>query len=102
METKRMEDYTTEELFEMMQAINYETGDLFDESVYDMGELDDLFVDTPPSEFAMMLTRDFNIHHDYFTFDGYGHIVSLDSYKLEKHLELLRETIVEYYRELYE
>lgn len=102
METKRIEDYTAEELLEMMHEINCETGDLFDEAIYDMGELDDLYAGIQPSEFAMMLSRDFNIHHDYFTFDGYGHIVSLDSYKLEKHLELLRETIVEYYRELYE
>lgn len=100
METKRMEDYTVEELYEMMQEINYETGDLQDEAVYDMEQLDDLFIDTQPSEFAMMLSRDFNIHHDYFFFDGYGKIVSLDSYKLEKYLEMLRETIVEYYHEI--
>lgn len=102
METKRIEDYTTEELFEMMQAINYETGDLQDEAIYDMGELDDIFVDTQPSDFARMLSSEFNIHHDYFTFDGYGRIVSLDSYRLENYLDLLRETIVEYYHELNE
>ena len=97
METKKMEDYTTEELFEMMQVINYETGDLQDEAIYDMSELDDLFVDTQPSEFARMLSSEFNIHHDYFTFDGYGRLVSLDSYRLENYLDLLRESIVEFY-----
>jgi len=88
-----------EELQMMVQEINDYDGYFSDLYCYDMDSIDDLLHGIEPSEILIMVGQDFNIHHDYFRFDGYGHLESL--YQVEYYKELIdrEEEIRELYKE---
>ena len=53
-------------------------GFLGDNRVYPMNELDELLEGYKPSEIIRMVDSSFNISDNYFYYDGYGHICSID------------------------
>ena len=58
----------------------------YEETLFSMDELDDLLGDKKPSELLTMVDDDFNYNDDYFYFDGYGRLCSVN------YLEIFFET----------
>ena len=50
----------------------------YEETLFSMDELDDLLGDRKPSELLTMVDDDFNYNDDYFYFDGYGRLCSVN------------------------
>ena len=50
----------------------------YEETLFSMDELDDLLGDKKPSELLTMVDDDFNYNDDYFYFDGYGRLCSVN------------------------
>ena len=50
----------------------------YEETLFSMDELDDLLGDKKPSELLAMVDDDFNYNDDYFYFDGYGRLCSVN------------------------
>lgn len=57
-----------------------------DDEIYSMGEFDELMSYNTPSEIASRIFYGggFNPNHDYFAFDGYANLVSIDYPDAEK------------------
>ena len=68
----------------------------YEETLFSMDELDDLLGDKKPSELLTMVDDDFNYNDDYFYFDGYGRLCSVN------YLEIFFETGRGDIREIYE
>ena len=58
----------------------------YEETLFNMDELDDLLGNKKPSELLSMVDDDFSYNDDYFYFDGYGRLCSV------KYLEIFFET----------
>lgn len=58
----------------------------YEETLFSMDELDDLLGGKKPSELLTMVDDDFNYNDDYFYFDGYGRLCSVN------YLEIFFET----------
>ena len=58
----------------------------YDDIIYSMGEFDEIMSCETPSEIASRIFYGggFNPNHDYFAFDGYANLVSLDYPDAEK------------------
>lgn len=52
----------------------------YEETIYNMDDLDDLLEGKKPSELLTMADDDFNYCDDYFYFNAYGHICSVDDF----------------------
>ena len=50
----------------------------YEETLFSMDELDDLLAGKKPSELLTMVNDDFNYNDDYFYFDGYGRLCSVN------------------------
>ena len=50
----------------------------YGERLFNMDDLDDLLGDRKPSELLTMVDDDFNYNDDYFYFDGYGRLCSVN------------------------
>ena len=50
----------------------------YEETLFSMDELDGLLGDRKPSELLTMVHADFNYNDDYFYFDGYGRLCSVN------------------------
>ena len=50
----------------------------YEETLFSMDELDDLLAGKKPSEVLTMVHDDFNYNDDYFYFDGYGRLCSVN------------------------
>ena len=50
----------------------------YEERLFNMDDLDDLLGDRKPSELLTMVNDDFNYNDDYFYFDGYGRLCSVN------------------------
>ena len=50
----------------------------YEERLYNMNDLDELLGDRKPSELLTMVNDDFNYNDDYFYFDGYGRLCSVN------------------------
>lgn len=50
----------------------------YEETLFSMDELDDLLGGKKPSELLTMVDDDFNYNDDYFYFDGYGRLCSVN------------------------
>lgn len=50
----------------------------YEETLFSMDELDDLLGGRKPSELLTMVHADFNYNDDYFYFDGYGRLCSVN------------------------
>lgn len=52
----------------------------YEERLYNMDDLDELLGDRKPSELLTMVDDDFSYNDDYFYFDGYGRLCSVDDF----------------------
>lgn len=61
----------------------------YDDLIYDMEEFDEIFQNDEPSYIAnRIFYGDFNPNDEYFTFNGYGNLVSFDSFDILEHISL--------------
>ena len=71
--------------------------------VYQMEEFDDLMYGEEPLEIANRIYfGDFNPNHEYFRFNGYANLESLDEYKVEEEIKDYASEIAQRTVELYE
>ena len=88
-----------EQFNEIMDDLNY-----YDEQVYTMYDLDEMFLKSPYDAIRCAFygerfnfTNDnFNPNDDYFTFNGYGNLVSIDRYYLQEYFDEYKDIILEY------
>ena len=96
-------NYTTEQLLIMAREVNGYDGSLDYFEWYGMAELDEIMYGQDAHGFACRIHfGDFNPMDDYFRFDGYGNLESVDAWGLEKMAEEWAEDIINRYRELSE
>lgn len=85
-------------LQEMVQEVNSYNGDLEYLSVYLMDNFDDILCNLNPTVIAQMIQfGKFNIHDDYFNFNGYGNLVSRNHDDLMAEIEDEENYIIETY-----
>lgn len=61
----------------------------YEDWIYNMEELDELLVDRKPSYIAnRIFYGEFNPNDEYFTFNGYGNLVSFDSFDIAEHISI--------------
>ena len=91
------------ELLEMVQEVNGYNGALEYLEFFDMECFNELMCGSYPDELARRIFHgDFNPNHEYFEFNGYGNLVSLSDYELERELLDYEEEIRSTYKELFE
>ena len=95
-------EVSTEMLLEILRDINRYNGAYEGDELYYMDELDELFQDFLPSRLLLMVGDNFNVYHDYFRIDGYGHLISMNSWELDEYLEMLKSDILNELIELLE
>lgn len=85
------------ELADLLQYINSYDGS-FEESIYyDMDSFDEFMSNYTPSEIARMIHfGEFNPNDDYFRFDGYGNLESLDWQEISDEAESLESDIIDH------
>jgi hypothetical protein len=75
-----------------------------DNAIYPMEELDDMLSGNRPEEIirlALYGTRfgfgedNFNLNDDYFSFNGYGNLISLASYCIEEYCDLYLDDMIQ-------
>ena len=72
-----IQDLTDDEIITMIAVINPSTNGVYDEAIlYNMDDIDNLEAGTTPSRLLHKTAGDFNINHQYFTYDGYDNLVS--------------------------
>lgn len=101
---KDMEEFTVEELMEMVQDVNNWDGRFDLIKVYENDEeFFDTFFPSSPYELVQKISYgSYNFNDEYVRFDGYGNLESLSSYEYEKEIEDYRYEILEAYKELVE
>lgn len=96
-------NYTTEQLLTMASEVNGFDGSLEYFEWYDMDDLDEIMHGQDAHWIACRVHfGDFNPMDDYFRFDGYGNLESIDEWGLEMEAEDWAEDIIICYRELSE
>lgn len=88
---KNIGDY---ELIDIVSKLDELTNSGYDNvRVYAMGAIDDLLSGETPTEVLSRVASDFNIHHEYFGYNGYGNIVSYSTAEdfYNKHQNLIDE-----------
>ena len=77
---------TVDELQWIVADVNGYNGSLEEYEYYDMEyTFNELLSGLEPLEIARMINfGDFNYNHDYWTFNGYGNIESIDEYELKE------------------
>ena len=95
------EIYTAETLQYMASEVNGWDGSLYHLDFYEMNQFNELMHGHEPEFIAHRIHfGDFNPMDDYFSFDGYGNLISLSSYDLEEELSDNIIEIVERYKVL--
>lgn len=95
------EIYTAETLQYMASEVNSWDGSLYHLDYYEMGQFNELMHGHDPEFIACRVHfGDFNPMDDYFSFDGYGNLISLSSFDLDVELSDNASEIVERYKEL--
>lgn len=84
------------ELAGLLRVINSYDGSFEESTFYDMDEFDEFMSNCTPSEIARMIHfGDFNPNDDYFRFDGYGNLESLDWQEISDEAESLESDIID-------
>ena len=92
-ELKHMDEH---ELYDAWD-IRCETMNFWDDQIYEMDFFDECFHGLKPLEIAMRVSfGDFNPHHDFFKFDGYGNLESINYLSNFIDLEELADEINEH------
>lgn len=93
--------YTAETLQYMASEVNGWDGSLEHLEYYEMDQFNDFMHGHEPEFIAHRIYfGDFNPMDDYFSFDGYGNLISLSSFDLDGELSDNVVEIVERYKEL--
>ena len=92
-----VENLSKGELVELMQHMNGYDG-CFDDCVYyDMDEFDEFMSNYSPMKIAQMIFfGDFNPNHDFFRFNAYGNLESVDWLDVEAEAEDLKDDIIDH------
>ena len=83
------------EFIEAIEELDSYNGYLNDDRLYDMGSFSDLFCDRDAFEMfelGRLSGNDFNPSDDFFYFDVYGSLISLESYERFNHYEAYLDT----------
>lgn len=91
-----VEQLSGSELAELLQYINSYDGSFEVSTYYDMDSFDEFMSNYTPSEIARMIHfGEFNPNDDYFRFDGYGNLESLDWQEISDEAESLESDIID-------
>ena len=101
---KHVDDFTTEELIDMLQEVNTWDSRFDFIQVYENGEefFEICFPSSPYEAVKRIAYGSYNFNDEYVRFDGYGNIESLSWYEYEKEIEEYRYEILDAYKELVE
>ena len=81
----------------LLQVINSYDGSFEESTYYDMDLFDEFMSNCTPSKIARMIHfGDFNPNDDYFRFDGYGNLESLDWQEISDEAESLESDIIDH------
>lgn len=90
-----VENLSGDDLAYLIAYINSYDGSFEESTYYDMEEFDEFMSNYKPMELAQMIHfGDFNPNDDYFRFDGYGNLVSLDWQDIVDDAESLESDII--------
>lgn len=101
---KDVEDFTVEELMDIMQEVNSWDGRFEDVQAYENDEeFFETFFHDSPYELAQKISYgSYNFSDQYVRFDGYANLESLSDYEYEQEIEDYRDEILDAYKELAE
>ena len=92
-----VEHLSGSELADLLQHMNEYDGCFEEASYYDMDEFDELMSNYMPMEIAQRIYfGEFNPNDDYFRFDGYGNLKSLDWQEISAEAEDLVDDILDH------
>lgn len=92
-----VENLTGDDLAILLQYIHAYDGSFEEAIYYDMDEFDEFLSNATPTEIARMIYfGDFNPNDDYFRFDGYGNLESLDWQEISAEAEDLVDDILDH------
>ena len=92
-----VEQLSGSELADLLQCMNAYDGSFEASTYYDMDEFDEFMSNFTPSEIVrMMWFGEFNPNEDYFRFDGYGNLESLDWQEISDEAESLESNIIDH------
>lgn len=92
-----VEQLSGSELADLLQYMTSYDGSFEESTYYDMDSFDEFMSNYTPSEIArMMWFGEFNPNDDYFRFDGYGNLKSLDWQEISDEAESLESDIIEH------
>lgn len=90
-----VEQLSGSELADLLQYMNSYDGSFEESTYYDMDSFDEFMSNYTPSEIARMIHfGEFNPNDDYFRFDGYGNLESLDWQEISDEAESLESDII--------
>lgn len=97
-----VEQLSGSDLAELIQTINEYDGSFEDAAYFDMDEFDYFMTDyTPTGIVQMAWFGDFNPNEDYFKFDGYGNLVSLNENEIEAETMDFRDDVIDHLTDCY-
>lgn len=92
-----VEQLSGSELANFLQCMNFYDGSFKESIYYDMDSFDEFMSNYTPSEIARMIHfGEFNPNDDYFRFDGYGNLESLDWQEISDEAESLESDIIDH------
>lgn len=92
-----VEQLSGSELANLLQYMNFYDGSFGESTFYDMDSFDEFMSNYTPSKIAMMIHfGEFNPNDDYFRFDGYGNLESLDWQEISDEAESLESDVIDH------
>lgn len=92
-----VEQLSGSELADLLQYMNSYDGSFEESTYYDMDSFDEVMSNYTPSEIARVIYYgEFNPNDDYFRFDGYGNLESLDWQEISDKAESLESDIIDH------
>lgn len=91
---------------DLVWQLNSLNGSFENYVLYNMEDFDEMMEGYTPTEIAeRIFFGDFNPNNDYFYFNGYGNLESINEYEMENHFSILIDEVVDgilcNYNELY-
>lgn len=97
-----VEQLSGSELADLLQYMNSYDGSFEESTYYDMDSFDEFMSNYTPSEIARMIHfGEFNSNDNYFRFDGYGNLESLDWQEISDEAESLESDIINHLANYY-
>lgn len=97
-----VEQLSGSELADLLQYMNSYDGSFEESTYYDMDSFDEFMSNYTPSEIARMIHfGEFNPNDNYFRFDGYGNLESLDWQEISDEAESLESDIINHLANYY-